>query len=167
MWYALAGAGCGGGEPGQSWSAESVISVWTHLGGQWAFLMWFPAAPDSVASVPAGVEFTPCGLASVCSMCGCSCAGGDNKRQDIVCSRKGEHSVDSHRVWSSRMGWEWLGWRRERTELVHQKRALRPCELIWLAWPLPVAMGPGSCRRVVPCARILPCPPRALTSRST
>ena len=121
---------------------KSVISVWTHLGGQWAFLMWFPAAPDSFTSVPAGVEFTPCGLASVCSMCGCSCAGGDNKRQDRVGSRKGEPSVDSHRVWSSRVGWEWLGWRRARTELVHQKRALGPCELAGLClwrWARPVS----------------------------
>ena len=48
---ALAGAGCGGGEPGQSCSAECVILVWTQRSGHclrrlsWALIVWFPA-PD-------------------------------------------------------------------------------------------------------------------------
>ena len=138
---ALAGTGCGGGEPGQSWSACD-LGVDSPRWSVGVSHMWFLVAPDSFTAVPAGVEFTPCGLASVCSMCGCSCAGGDNKRQDRVGSRKGEPSVDSQRVWSSRVGWEWLGWRRARTELVHRKRALGPCELAGLClwrWARPVS----------------------------
>ena len=168
------GHGCDGGEPGQSLSAESVISVWIHLGGHCLRrLSWgvsrvspcsrlLPSPPGSSSQKAC----TQCELASLCSTYGSSCAGGDNRGNDRVGSQKKRRTQRGLASLSSACGphalaGARLGWRRARTELVHQKRELNvnsPCR------PLPVAMCLGRFPCVVPCARILPSP-QGLTSR--
>ena len=170
------GHGCGGGEPGQSWSAESVISVWTHLGGHCLRrLSWgvsrvvpcsrlLPSPPGSSSQKAC----TPCGLASLCLTCGCSCAGGGNRRQDRVGSQKVEPSVDSHRFPPRvvLMRWPGNGWDGGGRGQSLFTKSVNSVSVNSPSRPLLVAMGLWRFPCVVPCARILPCP-QGLTSRST
>ena len=169
------GHGCDGGEPGQSWSAESVISVWTHLGGHclrrlsWAFLMWFPA-PDSFR--PRRVEFTK-SVHSVWTRFALldvrlliRWRGQQATGQSWFTKRRTQRGLSSLSSACGPHAWVGNGWdgggrgQSLFTKSVHSDRVNSP------GWPVPVAMGPGSFRCVVPCARILPCP-QGLTSRST